>query len=127
VITPLQSRPIRTVLKWQLIATAAMAAIAGAWAGWHGVLSACLGGLVNVTAGFAYALLLGLGLRTAPPASAGLSLVAMFRAEAAKILLIVGQLWLALSVYKEIVPFAFFAAFAATVVVFSMAFFVRDR
>ena len=124
-ITFIQSRPIRTVITWQLIATAGVAAIAGLWVGRDGVLSACLGGLVNVTAGVAYALFLGLGLRSTQ-ASAGLSLVAMFRAEAVKILLIIGQLWLALSIYKSIVPVAFFTAFVVTVFVFSMALFVRD-
>jgi len=102
-----------------------MAAVAGLWAGFHGALSAGLGGLVNVTAGVAYALLLGLGIKAAPT-SAAMSLVAMFRAEAVKILLIVGQLWLVLSIYGDIVPVAFFTAFVITVVIFSMAFFVRD-
>jgi ATP synthase protein I len=55
-----------------------------------------------------------------------MSLVAMFRAEAVKILLIVTQLWLMLSIYREVVPAAFFTAFVITVIVFSMAFFVRD-
>ena len=52
--------------------------------------------------------------------------VAMFRAEAGKILVIVGGLWLALSTYRDLVPAAFFTAFVITVIVFSMAFFVRD-
>jgi ATP synthase protein I len=121
---PLKTKPIRTVLRWQLIATAAIAAIAGAWVGWHGIVSALLGGLVNVTAGVAYALILGVGIARA--AGPGMSLVAMFRAEAAKILLIVAQLWLVLSLYKDVVPVAFFTAFVVTVIVFSMAFFVRD-
>jgi ATP synthase protein I len=125
VISPLQSRPIRTVLKWQLIATAAMAVIAGLLAGAHGVASASLGGLVNIVAGIGYALLWGLGVK-GTPSSAGLSLVAMFRAEAVKVVLIFGQLWLVLSIYKDIVPVAFFTAFIVTVIIFSMAFFVRD-
>jgi len=50
----------------------------------------------------------------------------MFRAEGAKILLIIAGLWLSLSIYKEVVPVAFFAAFVITVVVFSMAILVRD-
>ena len=123
-IPPLKTRPIRTVLRWQLIATAVVAAIAGAWVGWHGAVSAMLGGFVNVAAGVAYALILGLGVaRSTGP---GMSLVAMFRAEAGKILLIVGLLWLVLSVYKDVVPVAFFSAFVLTVVIFSMAIVVRD-
>ncbi len=104
----------------------AVAAIAGVAVGRHGALSAMLGGFINVAAGVAYALLLGLGLGTAGIPSAGTSLLAMARAEAGKVLLIVGGLWLVLSIYGEVVPVAFFSAFVITVVIFSMAFFVRD-
>jgi ATP synthase protein I len=126
VISPLKTKPFRTVLKWQLFATAAIAAIAGFWAGEQGMISAVLGGLVNVVAGVVYAFLLGLGGRARAVPDVGSSLVAMLRAEAAKILVIVGGLWLVLSSYKDVVPAAFFTAFAITVIVFSMAFFVRD-
>ena len=50
----------------------------------------------------------------------------MFRAEAGKILVIVGGLWLVLSTYTDIVPAAFFSGVRVTVIVFSMAFFVRE-
>jgi hypothetical protein len=40
---------------------------------------------------------------------------------------IVVGLWLALTAYAEVVPMAVIAAFMATVIVFSMAFFVNDR
>jgi len=123
-IPPLKTKPIRTVLKWQLVATAVIAVIAGLWDGWHGALSAALGGGINVLAGVAYALLLGVG--EPRPASIERTLAAMFRAEGAKILLIIAGLWLSLSIYKEVVPVAFFAAFVITVVVFSMAILVRD-
>ncbi len=125
-IHPLKTKPIRTVLKWQVIATVVIAAMAGWWAGVHGAISAVLGGVVNLAAGVAYAFLLGLGLGDTPVPSAGASLVAMFRAEAGKILVIVGGLWLTLSLYRDFVAPAFFTAFVVTVVVFSMAFFVRD-
>ena len=121
---PLKTKPIRTVLVWQLIATAVIAAIAGLWVGRHGAVSALLGGLINVVAGAAYALLLGIG--AARTADAGASLVAMFRAEAGKILLILAGLWLVLSHYQDVVAAAFFGAFVVTVVVFSMAILVRD-
>jgi ATP synthase protein I len=125
-IPPLRTKPIRTVLKWQLIATATAAAIAGTIAGMHGVVSASLGGLINLAAGVVYALLLGLGLGNSEVPSVGTSLVAMFRAEAGKVLLIVVGLWAVLSVYREVVPVAFFSTFVLTVVIFSLAFFVRD-
>jgi ATP synthase protein I len=126
VISPLKTKPIRTVLKWQLVATGAIAVMAGIWAGEQGMISAVLGGLVNVAAGVVYAFLLGLGQQARAVPDVGSTLVAMLRAEAAKILVIVGGLWLVLSAYKDVVPAAFFTAFAITVIVFSMAFFVRD-
>ena len=126
VISPLKTKPIRTVLKWQIVATGAVAAIAGIWAGGNGVISAGLGGLVNVSAGVVYAFVLGLGLGARPVPDVGASLLAMFRAEASKIFVIIGGLWLVLSTYDDIVLGAFFTAFVLTVIVFSMAFFVRD-
>jgi ATP synthase protein I len=126
VISPLKTKPIRTVLKWQLAATAAIAVIAGVWAGQQGMISAVLGGLVNVVAGVVYAFLLGLGQRARSVPDVGSTLIALLRAEAAKILVIVGGLWFVLSGYKDVVLPAFFTAFVITVIVFSMAFFVRD-
>ena len=84
------------------------------------------GGLVNVVAGVTYGWLLGWRLGTTAVPDAGSSLVAMFRAEAGKILVIVGGLWLSLSSYPGIVLPAFFTAFVLTVVVFSMAILVRE-
>ena len=85
-----------------------------------------LGGLVNVAAGLVYGWLLGLGMGAKAIPDAAATLGAMFRAEAGKILVIVGGLWIALSAYRDIVPAAFFTAFVLTVILFSMAFFVRD-
>jgi ATP synthase protein I len=50
----------------------------------------------------------------------------MFRAEAAKILVIIALLWLVLSTYHEAVLPAFLAAFIVTVLLFRVALFVRD-
>jgi F0F1-type ATP synthase assembly protein I len=91
------------------------------------VISAALGGFINLSAGVAFALVLGLGLGTSRVTPLDRSLVAMFRAEAVKILLIIAQLVLVLQMYKGIVMIAFFAAFIVTVIIFSMAFFVRDE
>jgi F0F1-type ATP synthase assembly protein I len=126
VIPPLKSKPIRTVLRWQILATVILAALAGAWAGADGAISAVLGGLVNFSAGVVYAFLLGIGLRAKVVPDAGASMIALVRAEAGKILVIIGSLWLVLSMYKDIVPAAFFTTFVITVMVFSAAIFVRD-
>ena len=114
--------PVGRIAGWQLLATVAIAAIAGWWAGPHGALSALLGGLVNITAGVVYAVVVG--LRRAP--SAGDTVRTMIRAEAAKITLIVLQLWLVLTTYRDVVPAALLAAFVVTVVVWTAAIVIRD-
>src|SRR5215208_3675082 len=97
-------RPIRIVLGWQLIVTAALTlAFAFLW-GMHGALSAALGGAVNLVAGGAYALMASRG----GASTAGEALRAIFRAEALKILLILVQLPLVLGNYRDIVHAAFF-------------------
>jgi ATP synthase protein I len=117
-----RSRPIRTVLLWQVIATASLASIAGLLWGMNGAMSAALGGLVNVTAGWVAG-----WLATRRRAySAGESLRTMFRAEGTKILLIVVQLWLVLQNYRDIVVAGFLTAFVITVLVSTAAIVVKD-
>lgn len=118
---PLSTRPIRTVLKWQAISTCAMAVAAGVWAGKHAALSAALGGVINIAAVVVYAVVLGLS----NPGTAGGTVMAMFRAEASKILVIVVQLWLVLTMYKDVVLLPLMAAFVITALLFRMAFFER--
>lgn len=119
---PLKSKPIQTVLKWQALATVAIAGVAGLWAGFHGALSATLGGVVSLSATVVYAFVLGIG----DTATAGRSVVTMLRAEAAKILVIVAQLWLLLTAYEEVVAGALMAAFAITVLLFRTALLARE-
>jgi ATP synthase protein I len=119
---PLSTRPYRAVLLWQAAATLIIAAIAGLWAGVHGAVSAGLGGVVNLTAGVVYAFVLAM----APPKTAGATIAALFRAEAAKILVIIGLLGLVLSTYHEAVVPAFLAAFIVTVLLFRVVLFIRD-
>jgi ATP synthase protein I len=121
VTPPLKSRPIRTVLRWQALATLAIAALASLWGG-HAALSAALGGLITLSSTVVYAFVLGIG----PTATAGASIVTMMRAEAAKILWIILQLWLVLTTYRDVVLAALFAAFAVAVLLFSTAFLARE-
>ena len=121
-LAPLSTRPFRAVLLWQAAATLGIAAIAGLWTGFHGALSAVLGGLINLSAGVVYAFVLAV----APPKTAAATIAALFRAEAAKILVIVGLLWFTLSAYREVVLPAMLAAFVVTVLLFSVALLVRD-
>ena len=122
VTPPLKSKPIRTVLAWQALATVAIAAVAGAWAGFHAALSAALGGVVTLTSTVVYAFVLGIG----QTATAGASVVTMLRAEGAKIFVIILQLWLVLATYRDVVAAALFSAFVVTVLLFRTAFLARE-
>jgi len=115
-------KPIRTVLRWQVVATTALALIAGALAGGHGALSAALGGAVSIFSGLASAVVSSPGRAR----SAEGALFAVLRAEAVKIGLIVVLLWLVLATYRDVAVLVFLGSFAVTVVIFAMAFFVRE-
>ena len=115
-------RPFRIVLGWQFIATAALTLVSAIPWGGDGALSAALGGAVNMVAGAVYAWRVTRG----EARTAGEALVTMFRAWGIKVLLIVGQLVVVLSFYRDIVHAAFFAAFVVTVGVFAAAVAVRD-
>jgi F0F1-type ATP synthase assembly protein I len=114
--------PAGRIALWQLLASAVAAGLGGWWAGWQGALSAFLGGVVNVCAGVVFAMLVRLGR----PETAAATLRTMLRAEAAKVAVIVLQLWLVLTSYREIVPGAFIAAFVCTVLVSQAAILIRD-
>ena len=118
-----QSKAIRTVLRWQVLATAAMTVALGLLTGLHGAVSVFLGGLVGVCAGLAFSVVVSLSR----PDSLGGTLVAAFRAEAAKIGVAVVLLWLVFAAYKDIVALAFVGSFAVSILIFGMAFFVREH
>jgi len=115
-------RPVLTVLKWQLLATAALALISGLVAGPHGAASALAGGAISITAGVAGALVAAFTSARSP---AGVVLAAL-RGEAVKLALAVLLLWLMLSHYRDAVIGALIATFIVTLVIFAMAFFIRD-
>jgi len=117
------SKPIRTVLRWQLIVTLALTLVAGAAVGVHGALSAALGGLVSACAGVVSGFVASLGKAE----SAAGVLIGALRAEGIKIGLIVILLWLVLAAYKDVVALAFLGTFMLTALIFSVAFVVRDR
>jgi ATP synthase protein I len=115
-------RPIRTVLRWQLIVTVVLSLLALIHWGAHGAASAALGGLVNLVAGGIY----GWRVSQSEARTAGEALRTMMKAEGMKVVLIVAGLWLVLANYKEIVHAAFFIAFVITVGIFAAAIAVRD-
>lgn len=116
-------KPVLTVLRWQLVATAALALAAALIAGRHGAVSALAGGFVSITAGLAAALVASTGNTK----SAGSIVLGALRAEAVKLGLAVVLLWLVLANYGEAVVGAVIATFVVTLLIFAMAFFVRDH
>ena len=118
----LPPRPIRIVLRWQLIVTAVLTLVAALLWGRDGAISAALGGAINFVAGWVYGWRVSQG-EAGSPAQA---LRTMFRAEAIKVLLIFAGLWAVLSSDRDIVHVAFFSAFVITVGVFAAAIAVRD-
>ena len=117
------SKPIRVVLKWQVAVTGTIAVAGAILGGAHAAVSAVAGGLVSIIAGLGSAVV---AARSGGSSAAGI-LVGALRAEGVKLALIVALLWLVLATYDAIVPLAFFGSFVATILVFSMAFFVRDN
>jgi ATP synthase protein I len=117
------SKPIRTVIRWQFAATTALALTAGVLAGAHDALSAALGGAISICAGWASGSVAVAGKAD----SAGGVLVNALRAEGVKLGVIAILLWLVLAAYDEVVVPVFLGSFMATVLIFSMALFVREH
>lgn len=114
---------MRTILLWQCVLTGTAALFAACFAGWHGVFSAALGGMISMVAGVLFASIATLRRG----ANAGDVLLTAFKAEGAKIAFIVVGLWLVLATYRNAVAVVLIGTFIATTLVSSMALFIRDR
>ena len=117
------SKPIRTVLRWQIVATTVLTAVAAVAVGLDGALSAALGGLISIGAGLVSAAVAALSKAE----SAGGVLLGALRAEGIKIGLMVILLWLVLATYRDVVALALVGSFALTALIFTMAFIVREH
>ena len=113
---------MRIILRWQLAATAAIALAAGLMAGRHGAVSAVAGGLISICAGLTAAFVASRGTAK----SAGGVLVGALIAEAVKVVLAVLLLWIVLASYGEAAVGVLVASFVVTMVIFALAFFIRD-
>lgn len=115
-------RPVLTVLRWQLAATAGLSLVGALIAGANGAASAAAGGAVSVAAGLASAWLASRASTSSP----GRALAGALRAEAVKIGLALFLVWIVLANYPQAVVGAFLGTFVVTMLIFAMAFFVRD-
>jgi ATP synthase protein I len=118
-----KSKPIRTVLGWQLMATIALTLLSGWLEGVHGAVSAALGGSVALAAGLGFAVV----VQKSKDKSAGGTLVTALQAESVKIGLSVILLWMVLTTYADVIAPACVGSFILSILIFSMAFFVRDN
>jgi len=113
----------RPVIGLQVVCTAA-ASLLSAWlTGIHGAISAALGGSIGIIASLVF---VALAARSKPQ-SAGEALYAALRAEAVKVVLMIVLLWIALATYKSVVAVGLVGTFIATVLIFTMAVWVREK
>ena len=119
----MQSKALTKVFWWQAQATAAIALVAGMVAGQHGVISAALGGATSMMAGVAAGLL----LQRRRTRIAGDMVVVAIIAEAVRVGLMLASLGIIFASYDKVVSGSLIGAFVVTVLIFSMAFFVRDE
>jgi len=115
-------RPIRIVLLWQLAVTAALTLAAALVANVESAVSAAAGGAISMSAGLASAVVASLSNAK----SAGGVLAGTLRAEAVKLSVALLLLWLVLTNFREVVVGIFLGTFILTMLIFSMAFFVRE-
>lgn len=121
------AKSLRTVLGWQVVATALLTGVWAWLAGAHGALSALLGGSVAMMGGLTFALLAKpqkTQVLTSDMAWDGLGRI--LKAEGAKVLVMIISLWLVLASYQEVVMLGFIGTFIVSVVIFSMAIFLRN-
>lgn len=117
------SKPIRTVLWWQLLVTVALVSLAGGFGGEHSALSAGLGGAVSVSVGWISGLVAARGRGE----SAGGVLLIALMAEGVKLGVMACLLGIVLLAYAGVVVPVFLGSFIVTALIFSMAFFVREH
>ncbi len=106
-------------MAWQAAASVVIAVLAGVVAGWHGLLSAVLGGGIGLAGVLVFALVSRGGA-----GSEGSAVRIALRAEGAKVLAIVVMLWLVFVVYRDMVVLAFLGAFMVSVLLSGLAFAV---
>jgi len=92
-------------------------------AGIHGAVSAALGGSIGIIASLAFAALAA----RSKPKSAGEALYTALRAELVKVVLMILLLWVVLATYRDVVAIGLIGTFIATVLIFTMAVWVREK
>jgi hypothetical protein len=131
-VSGLLSKPLRTVLLWQLLVSAGMGACALALSGVPAAVSVLLGALAVGISGLLASLTLSSftlssqGGRAPRVVSATQVVIVAVLVELFRITLMLMLLVFGLTFYEAAQPVLMIAAFIVNVVIFSMAFFVRE-
>ncbi|WP_258039223.1 ATP synthase subunit I [Nitrosomonas ureae] len=107
----------------QLLVTFALVIVFLLALGKHGAISAMLGGGISVISSAVFALIVS----RHQGYTAGDAIRTALRAEAAKIILIVGLLWMVFKFYASVNALVFIGTFILMVLVYSMVLFVADN
>lgn len=114
----------RQVVKWQILATSAVALMAYFLVGPHGTLSALAGGAAAIIGGFTASCV---AKHSDKKKQADAILINLLKAEAIKILVIVLLLWVTFKIYTNIVPLALIVGLAAAALLSGAAFFALNE
>ena len=118
----IKNRPLKIVLRVQLLITLVVAVAVGVFLGMQSAISAALGGSVSVISSAAYAIIVS----HHKGYTAGETVRTALRAESVKIILIVSLLWVVFKFYENLNAFAFIGTFILTVLTYSMALLASD-
>jgi len=118
----IKNRPLRIIIRWQLLFTLIAALGCYIWVDSHSAISALLGGFISVASSSAFALIVSLHKGK----SASGTLRTALRAEAVKIIVIVISLWQVLTQFENINLIVFIGTFTATVIINSMALLISE-
>ena len=118
----IKNRPLKIVLRVQLLITLVVAAAVGIFLGAQSAISAALGGGVSVITSAAFAIIVS----HHKGYTAGETVRTALRAESVKIILTVSLLWIVFRFYENLNALAFIGTFILTVLAYSMALLVSD-
>ncbi len=121
-------RSIRTVLRWQLMATATLAIVAMLAGGNRSVIAALLGGAITILSSMAAGVLLEYPrkLRSKAAGSPAGALMGALKAEAVRVGLIVVLLWLVFTTYKDLNALVFIGTVSVNIVISALGITVRN-
>lgn len=118
----IKNRPLKIVLRVQLLITLVVAVALGVFLGMQSAISAALGGSVSMISSAAYAIIVS----HHKGYTAGETVRTALRAESVKIILTVSLLWVVFKFYENLNASAFIGTFILTVLAYSMALLVSD-